>query len=181
MGNRSIQAYLEIIKTALRESKLLSFEYADRYGNKTARKAEPYQLVLKGSHWYWQAYCLTGNDFRRFKLSRTSNLEMVKEGFTPREYQKPQLEFTNILASMQTTIKLCSHTSIMDRVLDFCPQEHFSSDGEEHWIVSFPFIENDYYYNILFSFGDKYECVEPLRIRKEMKRRIQEIATLYKN
>ena len=52
MGNRDIQPYLAIIKTALQESKLLSFEYADRYGNKTARTAEPYQLVLKSSHWY---------------------------------------------------------------------------------------------------------------------------------
>src|SRR5699024_4335191 len=52
MGNMNIQAYLEIIKTALHERKLLSFEYEDRYGNKTIRTAEPYQLVLKGSHWY---------------------------------------------------------------------------------------------------------------------------------
>ena len=29
--------------------------YVDRYGNRTARTAEPYQLVLKGSHWYWQS------------------------------------------------------------------------------------------------------------------------------
>src|SRR5699024_7045466 len=58
MGNMNIQAYLEIIKTALHERKLLSFEYADRYGNKAVRTAEPYQLVLKGSHWYWQGYCL---------------------------------------------------------------------------------------------------------------------------
>ena len=32
MGNRNIPPYLEIIKTALQESRLLSFEYADRYG-----------------------------------------------------------------------------------------------------------------------------------------------------
>lgn len=47
---RDDEPYLEIIKTALQESKLLSFAYADRYGNKTARTAEPYQLVLKSSH-----------------------------------------------------------------------------------------------------------------------------------
>ncbi len=57
MGNRNSQSYLEIIKIALQESRLLSFEYADRYGNKTVRTAEPYQLELKSSHWYWQGYC----------------------------------------------------------------------------------------------------------------------------
>ena len=181
MGNGNIQPYLEIIKTALRESKLLSFEYADRYGNKTARTAEPYQLVLKGSHWYWQGYCHTRSDFRLFKLSRTSNLQIQKEFFTPRDYQKPQLDFADILATMQTSIKIRIHKSVMDRVLDYCTHERFLPDGDEHWIVSFPFIENEYYYNILFSFGDKCECLEPLHIRTEMKRRIHDIAAIYES
>lgn len=181
MSNRNIQPYIEIIKTALQESKLLSFEYADRYGNKTGRTAEPYQLVLKNSDWYWQGYCLKRNDFRLFKISRISNLQIQAEFFTPRDYQKPQLDFADILATMQTKIKIRIHKSVMDRVLDFCAYEHFSLDGNEHYIVSFPFIENDYYYNILFSFGDKCECLEPLHIRTEMKRRIHDIATLYEN
>lgn len=181
MGNRNIQAYLEIIKTALQESKLLTFEYTDRYGNRTLRKAEPYQLVLKSRHWYWQGYCRKRNDFRLFKLSRMSNLQIQEESFTPREYQKPQLDFSDILTTMQTVIKIRIHKSIMDRVLDYCTYEHFSPVGDEHFIVPFPFIENEYYYNILFSFGDKCECLEPLHIRTEMKRRIHDIATIYES
>ena len=179
MGNRNIQPYLEIIKTALQESKLLSFEYADRYGNITERTAEPYQLVLKNSHWYWQGYCHTRNDFRLFKLSRMSNLQIQEEFFTPRDYQKPQLDFADVLATMHTRIKIRIHKSVMDTVLDYSTYEHFSPDGDEHFIVSFPFIENDYHYNILFSFGDKCECLEPLHIRTEMKRRIHDIAAIY--
>ena len=179
MGNRNIQASLDIIKTALEESKLLTFEYADRYGNRTGRKAEPYQLVLKSSHWYCQGYCHKRNDFRLFKLSRIANLQIQEEIFTPRAYQKPQLDFTDIMATLQTTIKIRIHNSIMDRVLDYCTYELFSTDDDEHYTVSFPFIENDYYYNILFSFGDKCECLEPLHIRTEMKRRIHDLATLY--
>ena len=181
MGNRNIQPYLEIIKTALQENKLLSFEYADRYGNKTARVAEPYQLVLKSSHWYWQGYCHTRNDFRLFKLSRTSNLQIQEESFTPRNYPKPQLDSTDILATIQTTIKIRIHQSVMDRVLDYCAYEHFSPDGDEHYIVRFPFIENEYHYNILFSFGDKCECLEPLHIRNEAKRRLNNIAAIYES
>jgi len=181
MGNRNIQPYIEIIKTALQESKLLSFEYADRYGNKTARTAEPYQLVLKSSHWYWQGYCHKRNDFRLFKLSRTSNLKIEKEFFTPQDYQTPELEFNDILATMQTKIKIRIHKSAMDKVLNYCTHEHFSPDGNEHFIVSFPFIENEYFYSILFSFGNKCECIEPLYIRTEMKRRIHDIANVYDN
>ncbi|MBF9018282.1 YafY family transcriptional regulator [Oceanispirochaeta sp. M2] len=181
MGNRNIQPYLEIIKTALQESKLLTFEYADRYGNRTVRTAEAYQLVLKSSHWYLHGYCHKRNDFRVFKLSRTSNLKIQDDFFTPRDYQKPQLDFAEVFATMQTTIKIRIHKSVMDRVLDFCTYEHFSPEGDEHWIVSFPFIENEYYYNIIFSFGDKCECLEPLHIRTEMKRRIHDIAAIYES
>jgi predicted DNA-binding transcriptional regulator YafY len=179
MGNRNIQTYLEMIKTALAESRLLSFEYSDVHGYKTARTAEPYQLVLKGSHWYWHGYCYTRNDFRLFKLSRMSNLQIQEECFIPRAHQKPQLDFADILETMQTDIKIRIHKSVMDQVLDYCSYERFSPDGDEYYIVRYPFIENDYYYNILFSFGNKCECLEPLHVRSEMKRRIQEIALIY--
>ena len=181
MGNGNIQLYIEIVKAALQESKLLSFEYIAHHGNKTARTVEPYQLILKSSHWYLHGYCRKRNDYRMFRLSRMSNLQIQEKSFTPREYQKPALDFTEIWETIQIKIKIRIHKSILDRVLDFCSYEHFSPDCEEHYIVSFPFIENEYYYNILLSFGDKCECLEPMHIRTEMKRRIQKISTLYEN
>ena len=178
-GGGNVRPYLEIIKAALQESKLLSFEYADRYGNKTARAAEPYQLVLKSSHWYFQGYCRIRNDFRLFRLSRISNLQIQGESFTPRDYQKPRLDFTDDLAPMQIKISLRIHKSAMDRALDYCAHEHFTPDGGEHYVVSFPFIENEYHYNILFGFGDKCECLGPPHIRSEMKRRLYDMAAIY--
>ena len=96
IGRRNIQPYLEMIKTALREHKLLCFEYTAHHGNRTLRTIEPYQLVLKGSHWYVQGYCYFRNDYRLFKLSRISKLQMKQEAFIPRDYQKPILDFEEI-------------------------------------------------------------------------------------
>ena len=179
MGNRNIPLYLELIKAALQENRLLSFSYVDRYGNKTVRIAEPYQLVLKSNHWYLQAYCHNRKEFRLFKLSRMTNLQKKEDFFTPREYEKPQLEFGDILATIQTAITIRIHTSVMERALDFCSYENFTPDGDAHYIVNFPFIENDYYYDILLSFGNKCECLEPPHVRAEIKRKIQDIAALY--
>jgi predicted DNA-binding transcriptional regulator YafY len=178
-GNSNIQPYLEIIKSALRESRLLTFEYIAHHGNKTTRTVEPYQLVLKGSHWYLQGFCYKRNDFRLFRLSRMSNLQLQVGAFAPRDYEKPQLDFSDILKAMQTKIKIRIHKSVMDRVLDFCNYDDLSPDGDEHYTVNFPFIENDYYYDILLSFGNQCECLEPPHIRTEMKRKIQEISDLY--
>lgn len=179
MGNSNIQPYLEIIKSALQESKLLSFEYIAHHGSKTVRTVEPYQLVLKSSQWYLQGYCRKRNDFRLFRLSRMSNLHMQEDIFIPREYQKPILDFEEILQTMQTKIKIRIHKSILDRVLDICSYDNFSPDGDEHYIVDFPFIENEYHYDTLLGFGDKCECLEPQYIRTEMKCRIQDMARIY--
>lgn len=180
-GNSNIQPYLEMIQTALQENKLLTFEYIAHHGNRTVRTVEPYQLVLKNSHWYLQGYCHQRNDFRLFRLSRMSKLQMEEEIFTPRNFQKPQLDFDDIWETMHTKIKIRIHKSVMDRVLDFSSYEDFSPDGEEHYIVDFPFLEKEYHYDILLSFGNKCECLEPLHIRTEMKRRIHDIAVLYEN
>lgn len=69
-GNNNIQPHVEIIKVALQENKLLTFEYIAHQGNKTVRIVEPYQLVMKSSHWYLYGYCQNRNDFRLFRLSR---------------------------------------------------------------------------------------------------------------
>lgn len=181
IGNRTIRPYLETIRTALQDYKLLSFEYTAHRGNKTVRTVEPYQLVLKSSHWYFYGYCCTRNDYRLFRLSRMSELQMEQETFVPRDYQKPILDFEEILVVMQTEVKIRIHKSILDRVLEYCTLDHFTPDGDEHYFVNFPFIENDYHYDILLSFGDKCECLEPLHIRTEIKRKIQNMAAIYDN
>ena len=128
IGRRNIQAYLDGIKTALQDCRLVSFEYIAHHGKKTVRTVEPYQHVLKSGHWYFQGYCHMRNDFRLFRLSRISNLQIKEEGFVPREYRKPVFEFEEILESMQTTIKIRIHKSIVDRVLDYCAYECVSPD-----------------------------------------------------
>ncbi len=181
MGSRNLQPDLETVKTALQEHRLLSFAYADRHGSQTARTAEPYQLVLKNSEWYWQGYCLTRNDFRLFKVTRMANLRMLAESFTPRAAPKPQLDFSDAAAAMQIYIKLRIHQSVLDRVLDVCGYEHVSPDGDAHYLVRYPFIENDYHYDMLLGFGDRCECLEPPHIRAELKRRIRAMAALYES
>lgn len=179
LGNPDTRPYLERIKTALRDSRLLSFDYVDRRGNRTARTAEPYRFVLKSSHWYVQAYCRERGDFRLFRLSRIANLRAEEERFTPRDCPPPILDFSEALERMQIKIKVRIHQSALERALDFCRCEDVTPDGDEHSIASFPFVENDYHYRILLGFGDACECLGPPHIRAEMGRRARGMAALY--
>lgn len=114
-------------------------------------------------------------------LSSISNMVhgITAETFAPRAYQKPQLDIADLVETMQTNVKIRIHRSVMDRVLDYCTYDQLTPDGDDYYIVTFPFIENDYYYDILFSFGTRCECLEPAHIREEMKKRIQAVARLY--
>ncbi|MDD3334884.1 MAG: YafY family protein [Eubacteriales bacterium] len=179
MGNRSIEIYLEIIKQALRESRLLGFTYTDHHGERTLRTVEPYQLVLKNSHWYLQGYCHVRMDYRLFKLTRMANLHLQANCFSPRDFPKPILDFDEGFEKLQTKLTLCIQPSVMDRVLDLCPYEDFHPQEDGCYLVDFPFIENEYYYDLLLSFGDQCQCLEPKRIRAEIKRRALAIAALY--
>lgn len=161
------------------DRKLLSFEYVDRHGNGTAQTAEPRQLVLKDGCWYFQGCCHRRNDYRLFRLTRMANMQMSQETFPAEESARPGLDFSEAWESIPTRIKLRIHRSALDQALDFCTFEHFTPDGEEHYIVDFPFVEGDCFYGILLGFGDRCECLEPANVRAELKRRAQAIAALY--
>ena len=179
LGNRSIQPDISIIKSAIQEYRLVSFDYTDRYGNASERTAEPYQLVFKNCQWYWYGYCHTREDFRLFKVSRMNNTQLLDQLFTPLPFKGPLLEIPESVVAQRDSIILRIHSSIKDRVLEFCVEDCAVPDGDDHWLVGFPFIENEYHYSVLFSFGDACECLRPQRIRTEMKRRIHALVAIY--
>lgn len=179
-GNVSVKNALEIIKKALQENRLLIFTYIDGHGSKTSRTVEPYQLVFKSRAWYVQTFCRLKNDYRLFRLSRMSELKMLEETFTPREYQKPFLDFEETARSLQTDIKIRIHKSVLDRILDFCPYERLSQDGEDYYLADYPFFDSDYYYDMLLSLGDKCEILEPAHVREKLKQKIKNLAKVYR-
>ena len=179
-GNRNVQSYLEMIKEAIESQKLLTFTYHDRFGNGSQRTVEPYQLVLKGNRWYWHGYCLDRKDYRVFRLSRLSDLRMTTLSFDRRDYSQERLDVSTVVDGPNETVTLRVQQSLMDRVMDYCSFDAFTQIDDAYYRVEFPFMENDYYYNILLSFGDKSECLAPAHVRQELKARIQRVADLYK-
>ena len=108
-----------------------------------------------------------------------ANLTTLEDTFIPRKPPKLELDISGLFHAQQTPITLRIHKSVLERVLDYCDDEDISPDGEEHYIVRYPFLENDYYYGILLSLGDKCECLSPEHVRMEMKRRIADMARVY--
>lgn len=178
-GNKNLMQNVEEIKTAISKNKFISFKYSDRTAEKSQRKIEPYRLVLKNSNWYLQGYCTTRKDFRIFRLSRISSLELFKETFIPREFDYEALDVSFRTEKKIITIKLLVDESLRDSMIEFCGEENIEASENNKFIAYFPFAEDDYWYNMLLHFGDKCECLEPDNVRFEVIRRIKALLYVY--
>lgn len=179
IGNKNLQPNLEKIKKALNDKKVLSFEYSKSSGKRSNRRIEPYRLVLKESHWYLQGYCDLRQDFRTFKLSRISTLEILEDTFIPREFHAKTLGSWGYIEKNIITIKLIVHESLIEKMVEHCGEENIQPYEDNKFIVNFPFIEDDFGYNLLLSFGDKCECLEPMQVRQEIIRRVEKLLKVY--
>ncbi len=179
-GNAKLQNYLNVINEAMENQRVVAFEYYDRVGKRSERTVEPYRLMLKVDSWYVQGYCLDKEAFRMFKLTRMSNLQILNQRFTTRELPPILSEFTDKMSKKQITVKLLIHESARDKVMEYCGIENVIPDKEHYYIAWLPFIQDDSGFNLILSFGDKCECLEPLEVREELIRRIYNLSQIYK-
>lgn len=179
MGNKSFQPNLERIKKALNESKHLLFEYYGGSKGVDKRCIEPYKLVLKEGNWYLQGYCTLREDFRVFKLSRISNLEILDSTFEPRAFHAKPLDGRGWIDKRLITIKLLVDESLREQMVERCGEKNIEPYGNNKFIVNFPFAEDDLGYNMLMGFGDKCECIEPDHVRIELIKRIKKLLQVY--
>lgn len=177
-GNKKLQANLIKIKEALNQRKYLIFKYLDGNGKSTERKVEPYQLLWKEEKWYINSYCTMRNDFRLFKLSRISYLKVLDETFSLRKFDMEELRM-NWSEKRILNIKLLVDVSLKERILERCEEENITYCGKNKMIVEFPFVDDDFGYELLLSFGNKCECLEPIEIREKLIEKIRNMLHIY--
>lgn len=169
-----------IIKMALNEQLLLSCEYSRVNNKQYSRLIEPYKLIFKEKEWYLQAFCLSRNDFRIFKLSRMSNIKKTQTKFIRQTTPDVFSVFEQDMKKRIFKIKLLIDNSILERILDYCEEQDIKKLNDKQYIASFNFIDDDYSYGILMSFGHKCICLEPEHIRNEMMQRTEKLVHSYK-
>lgn len=80
------------LAAACRDRRALRFDYADRKGEATQRRVEPYRVVNWGQRWYLVAWDLDRQDWRTFRVDRIQ--EQISRGapFKPRELSDAEVE-----------------------------------------------------------------------------------------
>lgn len=76
-------------------------------------------------------------------------------------------------------IKLLIDHSILERVLDYCAEKDIEKLNDAQYLVNFDFIDDDYSYGILMSFGPNCICLEPEHVREQIIQRSEKLLKSY--
>lgn len=71
---RSYNEILRLLRRAITDRHVISFQYISAKNERIYRKVEPLRLMYKFGSWYLYGFCRTRNDYREFRISRMSEL-----------------------------------------------------------------------------------------------------------
>ncbi|MCM1260999.1 MAG: YafY family transcriptional regulator [Prevotella sp.] len=175
----SDQTKFNIVKEAILKNLTLSFSYVSSYGQTTNRRVYPLKFILKSNAWYVQAYCLSKEDYRIFKLNRMINVEMLTTPFDGSKYIAPpfdgQEQYTHLIHLQLWVSKYLAY-----RVYDEFDLSCIREDKEKNLIVEIDLPHDAWIYGYLLTFGDGLRVLEPKCVQEELLKRVEKIQSFYK-
>lgn len=179
-SSKEEQEKFTMIKQAIIEEKMISFEYLSSYGVKTLRTVAPVRLVFKGQSWYVQAYCKLKEAYRTFKLMRIRHLQYIDEKFHRRDFKVGPIEPQSLEDTPAITVKLRFEPYMAFRVYDQFAEDaiKYGEDGSIEVIASYP--EGEWIYSYILSFGPAVTVVEPKEVRNKVAHMLGETLKKYR-
>lgn len=168
------------LKTAILERRIAEFDYYSTYGEMTHRRIEPIQLWFKSRSWYVKGFCLSRQDIRLFKLSRVRNMNVTDEKFAGRDYlASPSNPAYLSHQQPDVVLKLKIAQEMAYRVYDEFIEGSAEKQADGSFIVTVTWIEDDWFYRMILSYGEYIEVLEPDYIREIIKEKSQKITKKY--
>ena len=167
----------DILKQAIINKNVISFVYYNSNGEKTQRKAEPYQLWFKGRNWYIKAYCRSKQDLRLFKISRMRDVNVTEEVFDTIWQNKEQKINENTFEDI--TIILEIDSAVAYRVYDEFEIEQIEKKENGNFSIKMNCIENNWLYDYVISWGEYAVVKEPLFVKRNIEQKIKNMIKKY--
>lgn len=188
------QELFEGVRRAILETKVICFDYYGQNGTMTHRTVEPVQLLFKEYTWYLRAFCRSRNAMRLFKLLRMKRMELLPETFTPKpeaytedvnscgepKDDKPVTAVSDkdvILKEKAIEIHIAKSEAY--RIYDRFEEEEITVLEDGSFLIKIDWIQDDWLWGLILSFGSAAEVTAPKEAREEMQRRIREMAAVY--
>lgn len=179
ISNKDYRHILNIIREAFEKNRLITFGYMDSGGEISERKVEPYKLVSKAGSWYMQAYCTMRNNYRTFKLSRMTDIIMLKDTFAPRDEEPAPIGFDPDIRDRLTQVRLLIDSSQRGYLTEVFGDLTYTLQSDGRYSTDVPFMGDNYSYGIILSMGAWCECVSPQYVRDEVAQRVRRMLSIY--
>ena len=177
--NSNSEENFSLLKHAILNTKVVSFDYYSSYGEKTTRSVEPLQLWFKDKNWYLKAFCKLKESYRIFRLSRIKNLFISDETFI-RKLPEIQLESRSLEKNHDiVNLKLNINSSQSYRVYDEFDYDQITVNDDNTFTVSASYPQGEWIYSYILSFGPDATVLEPEYVRNIIKGRLNKMINKY--
>ena len=177
-GSR-LRETMELAQAALAANRVLRFEYISSVGKATRRRVEPQRLLYKGNSWYLQGYCLLRGAWRTFRLSRTEDMVMEDEVFTPRPFNP------DVFASSPPDVPMVEadirfDAGLLRDMVDFYGEGVVTSRDGDMYTARITLMDNEQGYSMLLMYGERCECLGPPHVRAFLLQKAEAVASMYR-
>lgn len=179
-GNQSVDnERFSLIKTAIFNRQLMTFEYYSSYGKISRRKVKPLRIYYKGYGWYLQTHCTERQDFRTFKINRMAQLKILGETFDDLLIP-PSIDSLNE-DTHYPMIKMQFKKEFAYRVYDDFANSVMEEQENGDIIVVTELPEDAWLYGYLLSFCGAVKVLEPEYVKKRFQTVVEEMYQYYVN
>lgn len=187
-GKKIENEYLDIVKKSVLNLKKLKVHYKKYVGEGSERIIRPYGAVVKNSEWYVIAFCEVKNDIRVFKCGRIEHIEVLNESFIMPEnfhlnefWGKSKQEFVREsslkLEPNSYLVKIKFHEEKKKLLEGF--HVHSLIKEDNRFIYDIDMLSFETACNVIFSFSDRLEILEPVELRNHIITKANKILSLY--
>lgn len=152
----------EQLKSAIINQKCVKIIYVSSYEKTIERIVQPIKLMYKSMSWYLKAYCTLRQDYRIFKLNRITNIEILSDGFSYKEFPKSEIasepSYKKIILRFQKEIAY--------RVYDEFDITQIEKLSNGDLIVSTEMPEDTWLIGYLLTFGTQVDIIEPIYLKE---------------
>lgn len=193
------------IKEAILNRHVLEFDYYGQHGDMSHRQVEPIQLLFKEYTWYVRAWCRARGAMRLFKVLRMKRVEVLEEVFEAgarhqeeepsgtqekmpgadvpekpgksKEPGEPQKVPETDCAFTKITLRIDKKEAY--RIYDRFEEDEIAVLPQGDFEIRFGCSVDDWVYGLILSFGPSAELISPKWMRRELAKRIRQMAQEY--
>lgn len=176
-----VNEHLRMIEKAVYNKTLLSIEYVNAEQVASMRLVEPLALTYQWYNWYMFAYCVEKQDYGLFKLPRISKCEPVSGTFS-KEHGNIEWLMKNKSRTDKRKyyhIRLLCKNEIRQQALEYLNSNIVEQHENGDFIITMNVPFERMWFSLLLGFGDKVRVLEPDELKAMLKKKAEEILSIY--